>query len=126
MSIHDEVNLIIFRIPDELDPANKEHEHDDGFRLVEMPYLGRKLADTGTIFLPHQDDVAYRSIDFDRIVLARTVAEGSRELMRYQLVPNEGEPTKVYEMGYEDLVTAIEHLVKEYDEERANGESGAS
>lgn len=119
MSIHEEVNLIIFRIPDDPDPESKENEWDDGFRLVELPYLGRKLVETGTIFLPHADDEAYRSIEFDRIVLARTIAEGSIELTRYQLIPEKGDPKKVCEMGYNELVKTIEHLISEYDTERA-------
>lgn len=117
MSIHDEVNLIIFRIPD--DPENPEHEWDDGFRLVEMPYLGSKLATFGTMFMPRPEDEAYRSIEFDRIVLARTVAEGSRELARYQLTPEKGEPEKICELGYDELVKAITMLVTEYNKDRA-------
>lgn len=118
MSIHEEVNLIIFRIPDEDDPEKKEHDWDDGFRLVEIPYLGRKLIEAGAIFLPHLDDEAYRSIEFDRIVLARTIAEGSIELIRYQLIPEKGNPEKVYEMEYDELVETIEYLISEYDKER--------
>jgi hypothetical protein len=125
MSIHEEVNLIIFRIPDE-DPENKEHEWDDGFRLVELPYLGQKLAEAGTIFLPHIDDESYRSIEFDRIVLARTIAEGSLELTRYQLIPEKkGDPEKVCEMDYNELSKTVEHLVGEYDAERAGREPEA-
>lgn len=119
MSIHDEVNLIIFRIPNEEDPACREHEWDDGFRLVEMPYLGGKLAESGTIFMPHADDEIFRSIEFDRIVLARTVATGSRELARYQIVPEKGDPQQVCELGYDGLLEAVEYLVSEYDAERA-------
>ena len=118
MSIHDEVNLIIFRIPD-AGPEDKENKLDDGFRLVELPYLDKKLAKDGTIFMPHANDEAYRSIEHDRIVLARSVTEGSIELIRYQIVPdNPGVADKFYQLGYEDLIKAVTYLVAQYDAER--------
>lgn len=127
MSIHEEVNLIIFRIPDEDDLESKEHEWDDGFRLVEVPYLGQKLIEAGTIFLPNADDEVYRSLDFDRIVLARTVAEGSLELARYQITPDKkGDPEKICEMSYDELVKTVKHLIREYDADRASREPEAS
>lgn len=119
MSIHDEVNLIIFRIPD-AGPEEKENELDDGFRLVELPYLDNKLAEAGTIFMPHASDEVYRSIEHDRIVLARSIAKGSRELIRYQVVPeSKDDPEKVYQLEYNELLSAVKYLIAEYNSERA-------
>lgn len=120
MNIHDEVNLIIFRIPDEPD---KETEWDDGFRLVELHYLDQKLAEVGMIFLPHPDDANYRSIDFDRIVLARITADGSKELARYQLNENQRKvkAKTIHEMERSEMIDAVKLLVTEYNIERSRG-----
>lgn len=117
MSIHDEVNLIIFRIPNELE--DKEYDWDDGFRLVEMPYLGRKLSNTGTIFLPGLDDVSFRSIAFDCVVLARTTATGANELQRRQFIPaNKTQPLTVCELEFHEMSKLVDRLVAEYDIDR--------
>lgn len=116
MDIHREPNLVIFRIPD--DPSNKEHEWDNGFRLVEIPYLNGELHEEGTIFLPHQHDMSYRSLELRSIVLARKTAEGANELSRYSIAPGKGNPEAVYLMSRQEMIKAVNDLVKFYNSEQ--------
>lgn len=115
MDIHREPNLIIFRIPDS---DHRENEWDNGFRLVEIPYLGGKLHEQGTIFLPHQHDEEYRSLELKTIVLARKTAEGARELGRYALTADDGNPKAVYLMRHEEMKKAVNGLIKVYNDEQ--------
>lgn len=112
MNIHREPNLVIFRIPDE---GEKESEWDNGFRLVEMPFLGGKLHETGTIFLPHKDDESYRSLELSHIVLARKTAEGANELARFTIRPESRRDVEaVYLMGQKDMEKTVKELTAVY------------
>lgn len=115
MDIHREPNLIIFRIPND---SQKEHEWDDGFRLVEIPYLDKKLHETGTIFLPHQFDMSYRSLELNTLVLARKTAEGATELARYSIAPGHRKGG-VYLMERQEMVKSVDELIKHYLEEQS-------
>lgn len=105
-----EPNLIIFRIPDEDAP-----EHPTKIRLVELPYLGDVLHSTGQVFMPAEDS-SYKELTLSQLVLARTTAEGSLELCRFEITENDNSPSVVHELKHEKMKELVKHLLTMYNQ----------
>ena len=98
-------NLIIFRLPDE----------DGDMQFVELAYEDGKLATKGAQFSVLPEDKNYRSMRFDHIVIASRIPGGSHDLSRYAIDDDvEHRPAVINEMGYDQLSTIVDHLIKEH------------
>lgn len=98
------VDLVIYRYPD----LNGE------MRFAEVDYADGKLGKEGAIFSITEENDNYKEMRFDHIVLASRVPGGSRDLIRFALNDDDGEPAKVFMIGFPTLSTIVEHLVEEY------------
>lgn len=106
MSVHQEPNLVIFKIPDDA---------EGNLQFVEVPYLGDKLVRIATPFSVVGSD-AYKDLKYNHVVLARTTADGSLDLERYLLNEDSTDDKVrfVYKLTFDQLAIIIDSLVKHY------------
>lgn len=103
-AFNDIVNLIIFRIPDE----------DNKPSFVQLAFKDGKLAEEGYKFSVLSGD-SYSDLDFDRIVLAEEIEEGSRSKAVYQ-IGKSGDfgAAEVYQLPENDLETIVIDLIEQH------------
>ena len=108
-----EPNLIIFRVPDEVDPeVNKEYH--TSFRLVELNYLADKLDETGYIFLPAVGS-SYGELSFAQVVLARKTAGGSLELARFTITDQADNHKVIHSLKFNQIKELVVDLIALYN-----------
>lgn len=98
-----EPNLIIIRAPD-----------DDGdMMFAEIPYLYGELHRQGTRFMIDDPEDNYLTMEFYHVVLARTTAEGSLDLMRLAFKNGE-HGAVIHELPYDALCTIVREAIDVY------------
>jgi hypothetical protein len=102
-------NLIIFKHPE----VNDNNEP----QFVSFTFSDVGMADVGNIFTVKEGD-NYLDMDFDHIVLACKVPEGSIDLQRYKISSKTENPdvmVKIYNIESDELNILVHALIREFN-----------
>jgi hypothetical protein len=86
-------------------------------QFVSFAFDDAGMANQGNIFTVNEGD-SYLDMNFDHLILACRVPEGSIDLQRYKISSKTEDPgvtIKIYEMDEIELNIAVQELVREFN-----------
>ena len=105
-------DMVVIRVPND---GTWDGVPPDGKMFVEMALdADGYIADYGKYFSVLEGD-SYNNLDYDQIVLAKAIENGSEQLISFTLGPEEGEGIlHVHEISKDKMNEALQHLLDIY------------
>ena len=105
-------DMVVFRVPND---GTWDNIDSNAKMFVEMALdADGYIADYGRYFSVLEGD-SYNNLDYDQIVLAKAIENGSEQLISFTLGPEEGEGIQpIHEISVDRMNEALQHLLDIY------------